>query len=238
MIHHYIMLRTFLFLIILSSLVQLSAAPVRNNVPDQGNAAIAQMRSSFESMRHDLNNHEVEIRVFEEKLLNLDAIIDAIRDQLNDTNKWHKEQLKGSSANLESKITTLDALSKNLVSDLKQFKTYSNETSTTLSQYKQRIGDLEKVVEQQSQNIDHLQAAMQTLMEAILVKDTSTAKINPDKVNSEKGTVSGNSYRIKAGDSLEKIARANQTTVQAIKDLNGLVNDKIVVGQLIHLPEK
>ena len=219
------MLRTFLFLIIFSSLVQLSAAPVRNNVPDQGNAAIAQMRSSFESMRHDLNNHEVEIRVFEEKLLNLDAIIDAIRDQLNDTNKWHKEQLKGSSANLESKITTLDAL-------------YSNETSTTLSQYKQRIGDLEKVVEQQSQNIDHLQAAMQTLMEAILVKDTSTAKINPDKVNSEKGTVSGNSYRIKAGDSLEKIARANQTTVQAIKDLNGLVNDKIVVGQLIHLPEK
>jgi LysM repeat protein len=43
-------------------------------------------------------------------------------------------------------------------------------------------------------------------------------------------------YKVKAGDSLEKIARANKTEVEKIKKLNALELDLIVVGQELKIP--
>ena len=42
--------------------------------------------------------------------------------------------------------------------------------------------------------------------------------------------------KVKKGDMLEKIARANGTTVSAIKALNNLKNDKLAVGQTLKVP--
>lgn len=41
---------------------------------------------------------------------------------------------------------------------------------------------------------------------------------------------------VKAGDMLEKIARANNTTVKAIKEANHLQSDKLKVGQVLKIP--
>ena len=87
--------------------------------------------------------------MFDEKLKNLDAIIENVRDQLSESTKSHKEQLKGSSSSFEGKILALETVSKSLVADLKQFKTHANDSATALGQYKQKIGELEKIVEQQ-----------------------------------------------------------------------------------------
>lgn len=214
---------------------ELSAAPRTNSYYDQNAIALQEIRDSVESFRHEINNHEAEIRIFDEKLKNLDSIIENVRDQLNDSNKSHKEQLKGSSTSLESKILALEALSKSLVSDLKQFKTHANDSTVALGQYKQKIGELEKIVEQQSQNIDHLQAAMHDLMNALQLKDSLSSKSSPEKADV---ALSPGKYRVKTGDTLEKIARAHQTTVQALKELNGISTDKICVGKVLNIPEK
>lgn len=41
---------------------------------------------------------------------------------------------------------------------------------------------------------------------------------------------------VKRGDMLEKIARANQTTVEAIKKANNLTSDKLKIGQVLKVP--
>lgn len=41
---------------------------------------------------------------------------------------------------------------------------------------------------------------------------------------------------VKSGDALEKIARSNRTTVEAIKKLNRLNSDKLKVGQVLKIP--
>lgn len=41
---------------------------------------------------------------------------------------------------------------------------------------------------------------------------------------------------VKKGDALEKIARANNTTVDAIKKANNLTNNKLNIGQLLKVP--
>lgn len=41
---------------------------------------------------------------------------------------------------------------------------------------------------------------------------------------------------VKSGDALERIARANRTTVEAIRKASGLTNDRLKVGQVLKVP--
>lgn len=220
----------------------LTAAPRGQYQQNDQVIAIREIRDSLEDIRHEVSNHEIEIRVFDEKLKNFDSIIETVRDQMSDSTKQHKEQLRGNSASLDSKITALEATSNGLVNDLRQFKIHSNETIASLTQYKQKIGELEKIIDQQNQNIEHLQAAMRSLMEALQGKPQISSKTTAESgagVNiSRLSSNSDRSYKVKSGDSLEKIARAHQTSIQAIKEINGLTTDRIVVGKTLIIPEK
>jgi LysM repeat protein len=217
------------------SALPLAAAPnsqqQRRYYVDENAIALKELRDAVDDVRHEMNNHETEIRVFDEKLQNFDSIIDGVRDQVSELGRVQKEQLKSSSANLEAKISSLETVDKGIIADLKQFKNHANDTAAVLAQYKQKIADLEKIIDQQNQNIDHLQAAMRSLVDVLQVKDGSSK-------SSFEATPSGHTYKVKAGDSLEKIARAHQTTVQALKELNGLANDRIIAGKVLQIPEK
>lgn len=206
---------------------------------------VREMRDSIENIRNDVANHEVEIRTFDEKLKNVDAIIESVRDQLNDFHKWQKEQLKGNTATLEAKMSTMDAALKSIVGDLRQFQTHSNETVAVMAQYKQKFVDIEKEIDHQNLNIEHLQAAMRSLMEALQVKAQSPITQNGEPIKARANKIdpslisdSDRTYKVKSGDSLEKIARAHQTSIQSIKDANGLTTDRIVVGKTLVIPEK
>lgn len=210
------------------------AAPSRNQrAPDDNSAAsINDIRNSIDTLKHQVNNHETEIGIFDEKLKNLDSIIESVRDQLSDSAKNQKELLKGSASSLESKISSLETTSKGLVADLKQFQVHANESAAALAQYKQKITEIEKIILQQNQDIENLQGAIHTLMDLIQGKNSVS------KTTSALSDLSGetNTYCIKAGDSLEKIARAHQTTIQVLKELNGLTTDRIVVGKTLKIP--
>lgn len=207
---------------------------VRNRFYDDENAIVLkEMRDSLDDLRHEVNNHESEIRMYDEKLKSFEDIIDGLRDQFSESTQAQKEQLKGNTTNLEGKMTAIETMSKGLISDLRQFKTHANDTSAALAQYKLKISELEKIIEQQNQNIDHLQTAMRSLMEALQTKEAGSSKGAAANATAE---APSGTYRVKSGDSLEKIARHNQTTVQVLKDLNGLSHDRIVVGQLLKMP--
>lgn len=232
--------------ILLAVIFCLQTFPI-HSAPQQGSfraddtpMQIREMRSTIDDLRHQLNNHEAEIRMYDEKLSNLDTIIESVRDQLSDTSKSHKEQLKGSSTTLESKITALETTAKGLSNDMRQFKTYANDSTVALADYKLKIEGLAKSVEQQNQNIEHLQAAMRSLMQALNGDQPVASKSAPvaSSTDAPPTATSGITYRIKAGDSLEKIARSHQTTIQALKELNGLTTDRIVVGKVLLIPDK
>jgi LysM repeat protein len=185
------------------------------------NTAVREMRDSLDALRHEVNNHETEIRMAEERSNNQEATISSMRQQLLDSTQSNKELLKGNSTSIDGKIVNIETINKGIIGDIGQLKTHANDTSTVLAEYKKKISDLEKTVSQLSQNIEHLQAALRSLTEAVA---------GPSTVDS------GKTYRVKSGDSLEKIARAHNTTIKAIKELNKLSHDRIVIGQTLQIP--
>lgn len=204
----------------------LVAAPQRYNYGQDQLTAIQEIRDSIDDLRHEIRNHENEIRMYEDKLSNHESIIDTLREQITKSGQSQQDLLKNNSVSLEMKINQLETATKGLSADLRQFKTHANETSTLLSQMALKVAQLEKVTEVQNQNLDNLQAALRSIMDALDIKSGNDKSFDPSTKN----------YRVKAGDSLEKIARANGTTIKAIKELNNLANDKIVVGQTLKMP--
>ena len=60
----------------------------------------------------------------------------------------------------------------------------------------------------------------------------------PSVTTATVGSGSENSYLVKSGDNLLKIATANGTSVKEIKALNGLTTDRIKAGDKLKLPAK
>lgn len=199
---------------------------------DNTQALLNDMRLRVNSLRHEIENHENEIRIFENKLRNQDDTVEALRAQVGSASQSHKEVIKSGIGQIENRLLPLEANQKGFVADLKTIKDHANETSAGLNQLSQRLSKLENAVDQQNQNIASLQEAMQSMLDALQMKDAPAVK-RPVGVGDNS---SGKTYKVKNGDSLGTIARDNHTTIQAIKDLNQLKNDRIVIGQTLKLP--
>jgi LysM repeat protein len=65
---------------------------------------------------------------------------------------------------------------------------------------------------------------------------TTTPPQNPEAPKSSTAPTSFVEVTVKKGDALEKIARANGTTVDAIKDANLLKTNKLNIGQVLKVP--
>jgi chromosome segregation ATPase len=199
----------------------------RNRLPENDvHVVIREMRDGMENMRHEIRNHEAELGMCDERIKNQEIILESIQDQVAASIKATKELLKTSTGDLESKLNSLEATLKGVLTDLRQFKTHANESIAALTHYQEKIEELEKTITEQNENITLLQAAMQSLVEVFQMKDSHSI-----------AGVSAKTYRVKEGDILGEIARQHQTTVKTIKELNGLVNDRIRVGQVLRLRE-
>lgn len=205
----------------------------RRYVAEEDTAQVLrEIRDSLEDLKHEVRNHESEIRMYEEKLSTMESSIDTLRQQMSDSQQVHKDILKETSTNSEMKVNGLDSTVKGMVADLRQLKGHANDSATALGQYKTKLLEMEKIMDAQSQNIENLQAALKSMMDAMQVRSSGTVVAN--SANAESSGM--RTYRVRSGDSLEKIARSQGTTISAIKDANNMVNDKIIVGQNLRIP--
>ncbi len=70
----------------------------------------------------------------------------------------------------------------------------------------------------------------------LMVQDGGKSYSTGSSWNASSKAITGSEYVVQNGDSLSKIAHRAGTTVQAIKQLNGLSSDTIRVGQRLNLP--
>lgn len=178
--------------------------------------AFSDLQGSYNKLQHQLSNNKSEIKIFEERLLNFEVMLESIREEAIANKEQQKESIQTKSHSLELRISNLEQANKALASDIKQLSNHTNDT-------KQKLSEIESAIAHQNKNFSNLQNAVSSLIEAFQDKPEGHAPAR---------------YTVKNGDSLDKIAKSHQTSVQALKEFNGMTSDKIIVGKTIKIPPK
>ncbi len=124
---------------------------------------------------------------------------------------------KGEVASLQRKIGLLEKTVDKMSGDLKSLMSYANQTTTSLSHYRDQIQEIDRKLGE----VSKLRSTLSQISKTYAAPETATQ----------------NTYRVKSGDSLEKIARMHQTTADALKKNNQLSSDKIAIGQELKIPQ-
>lgn len=215
--------------------------PVARAVPpppgEDLSSVLRQLKTGLTDLKHEMRNHESEMHIFENKIQSQETAFEHLRQQLTDDVQSQRDFVRASNVNLDGKTETLDQSMKNvetllrgLMTDVRQIKTQANDSVAVLGQYKQKISELENLVQTQNHQMQNLEAALQSMMEVWQAKEASREIAN-------RTTDAFKNYKVQPGDFLEKIARAQKVSVQALRDANPqIVNDRIIVGQTLKIP--
>ncbi len=175
----------------------------------ENTVALNEMRSELADLKHALNNAQVEIQILEEQVQNQESLSKKVKPGTSFPND----------SRLEKRIAALEQMQEKIHGDLKQLSSHANQTSTCLQQYSTKISEIEQNLERQRGD---LKSSLKTLTSSLATEVAATS--------------SSGSYKVKSGDSLEKIARNHKVSVDALKKANGLSQNKILVGQELIIP--
>jgi chromosome segregation ATPase len=175
------------------------------------------MQSAIRTLQYNTDNHSQELQQAQERFNTMDDIIQGLRKELDSNDRKQQEQAQTAIAGLKLKIRELEGDVSRLTNELQQ----TREALGQLPHYRKSLEDMQKQNAVRDKNLENLHSALNAMMEALQGQE------------SEK---KAEAYRVKSGDTLEKIANAHKTSVKAIKELNGLASDRIRLGQELKIP--
>lgn len=181
--------------------------------------ALREMRSQIEDFKYQLNKYEVELQIVEGKADSQGSTLNQVRQDLSKLNENDSNLVESTFALYDKKIEKLEGMEENLKKDLLLLKEHTQELITSLSQFKQKIDSNESQISNQKRFIEHLKTSIEAVMKYV------------------EGPKEGEGiyYVVQPGDSLERIAKENQSSIEQLKDLNHITSDLIVVGQKLRL---
>lgn len=118
---------------------------------------------------------------------------------------------------VKNRIAALEKSIDKLTADIRALSNFSTQTTAALNVYREQIAAIDGKLDEVSK-----------------LRSTLSQLAKPKLTN----VVEKNSYQVKPGDSLEKISRKFQVTIESLKQENKLSSDKIVVGQELAIPSK
>jgi LysM repeat protein len=184
--------------------------------------AAVPVRDSTAALRYEVANLQAELLQARERIESQELVIDALRKEMENHLTTNKELVKGSITLSENKVSTVEKATKDLALDLIKLK---EGTQSSLKELDTHLAKLEKEMDLQGKNIRHFESALKAILDAVGGDKGEMVAIASDKT-----------YIVKDGDSLGKIAVANNTSVKTLKELNNLTKDSIRVGQKLYLP--
>ncbi len=186
-------------------------------------ASLYELQRSVQNMSYSISNQDAELAHLKQKIVNQESTLDSMHAEVSALIKAAKESQKSTGAQVDTKLKSMEKNIDKLVSDLKQFKKHANESADSFAEIQKKLAHQQEISSLQAQQIKELESALRNIASALQTK-TGVEK-----------SASGE-YRVKAGDSLEKIAKEHGTTIEAIRRENSLTKDTIYPGQKLHIP--
>lgn len=186
-------------------------------------ASLYELQRSVQNMSHSISNQDAELAHLKQKILNQESTLDSMHTEVSALIKAAKEAQKSTGVQVDTKLKSMEKNIDKLVSDLKQFKKHANESGDSFAEIQKKLTHQQEISSLQAQQIKELESALRNIASALQTK-TGVEKS------------AAGEYRVKAGDSLEKIAKEHSTTIEAIRRENNLTKDTIYPGQKLQIP--
>lgn len=199
-----------------------SCSPLRTSPHDerhQWELKLHEVQTSLDDVRHDINCFQTELQILDGRIKYYENALANLKQQDLEKQQAKLEQLSHQIQALEKKWGSFETLQKGKTEELEDLAAHANETTLALSQFKERIQELEEGIYQQNRRFEEL-AKVKGNLEILTKALQGSYKV----------------YKVRPGDSLEKIARIHKTDVERIRQLNHLERDLIVVGQELKIP--
>lgn len=185
------------------------------------------------SLSYRMNTCESDIDQLQKKQETLESLIDSLQTKLTALSTA-TDSSKGLS---QQKLALTDSSIERLSKELTSLRDYSKTMSDSVNTLQKKLTEIEQESKSNSAHTEKLEAALRSLTK--LIQGQSAAALTSSSENNtstETGSYSS-TYKVKSGDSLGKIAKANNTTISTLIRLNDLKPDApILIGQELKLP--
>ncbi len=206
-----------LLLLAVPSCTPLKSSP--NDEKHQLELTLHEVRTNLDDVRHDINCFQSELQILDGRIKYYENTLATLKQHDLEKQQTRIEQLGAQIQSLEKKWLSMEKNQGRDSEELGSLSTHANETTAALAQFKDRINELEQELHTQNRKVDEV-AKFKGNIEALTKGVMGEFKV----------------YRVRPGDSLERIARAHKTSVDKIKKYNNLGQDLIVVGQELKIP--
>jgi len=199
-----------------------SCSPLKSSPNDQKHQlelTLHEVQTNLDDLRHNINCFQTELQILDGRIKYYENTLGSLKQHDLEKQQAKIELLSHQVQNLEKKWTAFDKVQQGETQEVQTLSSHANETTAALAQFKDRIEELEQEILAQNRRFGEL-GKLKGHFESLSKTYSAQFKI----------------YKVKPGDSLEKIARVNKTAVEKIKKLNDLDQDLIVVGQELKIP--
>jgi LysM repeat protein len=193
----------------------------RGQSGDDTHLELGELRIELDDLKHALKTTQVELGLFDERLNKQNTVLTQVKGQAQSKEISGLTLLSSQVNALEKKVSGFEKTLEKIAHDLRTLNLSSTQALNKIQLLEQSISSHEKRLDE----VVKLKSTLTSISKAI----GQSPSASPTKL-----------YRIKAGDSLEKIARNNHTSIEVICKLNHLSIDKIdkiAVGQELRLPD-
>lgn len=187
------------------------------------------------SLPYRMHTCEADIDQLQKRQETLESQIDSLQSKLSDVSSAADSSKGASQQKLALTDSSIERLSKELTSLRDYSKTMSDSVNSLQKKLTEKLAEVEQESKQNSARAEKLEAALRSLTKLIQGQAAAT-HYSSESSASENGSSSA-TYKVKSGDSLGKIAKAHNTTIDTLIKLNNLKPEAhILIGQELKLP--
>ena len=205
-------------------LISAACSPLKTSPNDervQLELTVHELQTSFDDLRHDINCFQTELQILDGRIKYNENTLASLKSQELEKQQARIEQLVIEFQNLEKKWSAQEKNRERTAQDCHQLASHAHETTAALGQCKSRIEELEQQLvagQRRFEELSKLKSNIELLAKSLSHQDLYRT------------------YKVRLGDTLEKIAKSHKTEVGKIKQLNQLEQDLIMVGQELKIP--
>lgn len=183
-----------------------------------------ELKIEVDDLKYSLDHKRVESQILQERVDALTKDLQTAVAGLEERKKLVKQSDQDLIRSLQNQMVDSFERQKTMNADIAVLSRTLNEAIKSLQDLQTKMQEMQKIAEKRQEQVeDKLKQTRQALGSVLnLIESQQEAGFH--------------SYVVKEGDSLEKIARKHQTSVDILKKINDLDTDLIVIGRELKLP--